>query len=148
MRQSASLLTAMALLFAQHVAAQTTDTTVAEMTLDQWVVVASNQNIRVSVNPARISTRMDGTIRVWSRWDLPRGDTINGRRFYHSMRLFDLDCAEQQLRGVSSTSYARDGEVVFSYNELGSWKLAIPESLGEGLLREVCHFMHQAMGEL
>lgn len=107
-----------------------------------WIQIAANQSgeMRVSVNPARITQTTQGHIRTWTRWDYSHPQTTrNGARYTRIMRHEEINCANQQTRLLSGTVYNETGEVV-EQESSSSWESMVPESVGEQIVNEICDY--------
>jgi hypothetical protein len=112
-----------------------------------WVQVASGGSARVSVDPSRITERPDGSLRTWTRWDLARPDTISGKRYVYTMVQIEIDCADARMRHLAASYYSSAGLVVESFiPRYPEWTPVIPDSVADGILREVCGYMEKPTG--
>lgn len=123
---------------ASPAAAQVSDTVARR---SSWIQVASSEDARASVNPARISALGEGMVRLWVRWDYASGRLIDGKRASYALDQWEFDCNDQRMKNLRVISYDRDGRVISDYaSPYPSWSEVVPDSVGETILLEVCRY--------
>ena len=109
-----------------------------------WTQVASSDNLTVEVHPGRLSSDPNGIIRGWERrkYKAPQR-TENGKTYISVMAQTRYDCEARRSMTTRGILYDRSGGVVDSWTVPTyeqEWMDVVPESVGEGILDEVCAY--------
>jgi hypothetical protein len=119
----------------------TTDSVVTTYAGSRWtpVIQETGRTIFADLNSFRAGT--DGFLSGWIKW-VEVDQLENGRRFAHRIMRTRLDCEGSRLATLSATYYSASGDLVDSWrNTYAEWQDAIPDSLGEFLITEICGYL-------
>jgi hypothetical protein len=101
----------------------------------KWRVAAASKQEMYFYNTDRIKCDSSGILSAWVK-----GTYDADGKSISTMSRYELKCRANQLRVTSQTEYRRDGTVASSRSyKRAEWDEAIPDSVGEGVLRTVCH---------
>jgi hypothetical protein len=115
-------------------------------------VTADGTDSYYNVDLIRYPTK--NTVQVWTKIFVSDDDkkkmtehfatdkyTINGQRWRYNICLLEVNCKERRVRWIQFTFYDDKGNVLnsSSSNHKGNWQLAVPDSLGDNLLKKVCN---------
>lgn len=114
-----------------------------------WIQIAADQNndLRVSVDPTRITRTSDGHIRAWTRWDYSRAQSLHGASYTRAMIQQEVNCRSQRTRIISAFAYNDAGAVVGREGS-GSWEDVIPETVGDNMVSELCNYTERVQTPL
>lgn len=122
-----------------------------------WTPIERTEYLIFYYNPSRTSNLQNGLFKTWIKEalkppikssrdkflkDRERGGskTSGYEVFRQSLDLYELNCRDSTIRVTSSTDYDYLGTVLGSYQAgYARWEDAVPESVGETILRTVCH---------
>ncbi len=84
---------------------------------------------------------------IWMRWEWKRPQQLKRAASYTTAKVHELiDCANRKSADGASIYYSRDGQPVAQYPDLSDESVkplassAIPDTLGEAMLRAVCSY--------
>jgi hypothetical protein len=109
-----------------------------------WTRVAFTEDFVVEVHPLRLTSDANGIIRGWERtkFNAPQ-KTAEGKAYVQTMVQKRYDCEQRRSLAIRGIFYNRSGEVGGSWTAPSydqEWKDVVPESVGEGVLDEVCAY--------
>jgi len=85
-------------------------------------------------------------VRVWTKTVYSRNGMLRlvirhgslYENLSHSVRLWEINCADKTYRFLSMQNYSQDGVVLFSEEVKKEWDFIVPDSMDENLYKEVC----------
>lgn len=85
-------------------------------------------------------------VRVWQRWNFKEKGIMEwvgklGKDFEnlnYGISLLEINCVEKTCRVLSANYYDNKGKVILSNSSPDEWDFIVPESIGEGLYKEIC----------
>jgi len=113
---------------------------------EDWKLYFANENLLAYYDAQSITQPSKNIVRVMIKLDYTEKGVINyvgkfGKEYEnlkHSIILWEINCAEKKQRRFSLTNYDHKGSEINSFSSPLQWRVIIPESIGEGLYKEVC----------
>ena len=101
-----------------------------------WQHLGNTDDSVFYYNDQRLVLTDSGTIRVWIKRYPKRGS--NNNRQGYTVGLFENDCSQQRLRGLSETTYNKSGKAIKKNGSETQWHYPPPGSMMENLLQVAC----------
>lgn len=99
----------------------------------EWQLVGTTKSDEIFHDPDRTRCTENGILKAW----IKRMHKASGLKY--SLVLYELKCKTDELRVRSTTEYDKDGAVLESDDSSNSsWSDAVPESVGEMILKAAC----------
>jgi len=98
------------------------------------------------IDTASISRQPNNIVRIWAKVTHSRRSVTDfvkerGEKYKdvsYSIELQEYNCTENKLHTLSGADYSLGGVVINSGNTLEEWKFIVPDSVGDGINKEVC----------
>ena len=111
-----------------------------------WKLYGSNDKGEYYYDTRGITHPSKNIVRVWTRQNLTEKGVLDmvgkfGKEYEnlsHTISLWEINCSEQENRGLSLTHYDRKGSTIYSISSPSDWNFIVPESITDSLYKEVC----------
>jgi len=113
-----------------------------------WKLYGSNDYCLAYYDAQSItrSSILINIVKVWTRWDWTEKSVLaweegSGKKyenFNQSRILYEINCLEKKFRRLSETLYNNKMELIDSISSPSKSDFIVPESIIEGLYKEVC----------
>jgi len=120
----------------------------AEVWGADWKLYGSNDYALAYYDTQSItrSSILINIVKVWTRWDWTEKGVLaweegSGKKyenFNQSRILYEINCLEKKFRRLSETLYNNKMELIDSISSPSKSDFIVPESIIEGLYKEVC----------
>lgn len=91
-------------------------------------------------------------ITAWVRMDYPTVQKLHNNKMYRQVKQkWQIQCNNNKFAVTQVYYYTSKGDVVDSYTTYANWQDAIPDTVGDGIVKEVCWAKDQdrtILGEL
>jgi hypothetical protein len=113
-----------------------------------WKPYSSTDLFLAYYDAQGITRPSKNVVRVWEKRIHTEKGVINwmgtyGKKYAnlsYSIGLLEINCIEKKVHVLSLTHYENSSKVIdsYSYSSSGEWEFIVPESIAEGLYKEVC----------
>ena len=102
-------------------------------TADRWRPIGTRQNSQLYIDMQTFDDSAATSMKLWAKEMEGPADSSGP----YTLNQYEFNCTARQLRTVSFASYGANGNLLASRGD-GKWESAIPDTLGETLLNDMC----------
>jgi hypothetical protein len=110
-----------------------------KVTQSRWqLLTITSSKDTIEVDPHSVS-KLDGPLKAWTRISyVGTKVSVGNSAVKTSLQLQSFQCGQRQWRNNESVEYDASGSALRSLTNATAWQTAVPGSVGEATLKELC----------